>query len=141
LRNWFDISTTENLCVNRYSVQYPHDIRVKKEKKKKESAPRIVCVLQFLRYDGPPPLPLESARLSLHHALLFATGAPHLNKVRLDDGAIEIECRNALRRGGGEMYAVQTTARRTEGRLEPPEGLVLLSPLISRSALFEDWKD
>jgi hypothetical protein len=39
------------------------------------------------------------------------------------------------------MYAVQTTARRTEGRLEPPEGLVLLSPLISRSALFEDWKE
>jgi hypothetical protein len=98
-------------------------------------------LLQFLRYDGPPPLPLESVRLSLHHALLFAASAPDLDKARHDDGAIKIERRNALRRSRGEMYAVQTTARRTEGRLEPPERLLFLGPFISGSALFEYRKD
>ena len=96
-------------------------------------------LLQFLRYDGPPPLPLECVPLSLHHAFL-APSAPNLDKGRLDDGVIEIERGDALRRGRGEVHAVQTTACRTEGGREPPEGLLLLL-LGPRSALFEYGKD
>jgi hypothetical protein len=136
LMDWFDISTTEYLCINRYSVLVPPP-----HKGRESSAPRIVRLLQFLRYDGPPPLPLDSVRLSLHDEL-FAAAPPHLDKGGLDDGAIEIERRDALGRARGEMDAVQTTAGRTEGRREPPKGLLLvLGAIASRFALFEDWID
>ena len=109
-------------------------------------APGIMGLLQLLRHDGPPPFPLESVRLSLDHAFAavgatFGPCAPHLDKLRLDDGVIEIEGRDARRRGRSEMYTVQTTAGWTERRGEPSEGLLLLGPFVSCSALFEDWKD
>lgn len=111
-------------------------------------APRIVGLLQLLRNDNSPPLPVESARLPLYHAFAtacatFAFGpcTPHLDKLRLDDRAIEIERRDARRRGRSEMYAVQTTAGWAERRGDPSERLLLLGPFVSCSALFEDWKD
>jgi hypothetical protein len=98
-------------------------------------------LLQFLRHDGPPPFPSASVRLFLRHTFAaFRASAPHLDKGRLDDSRIEIERGDARRRGRGEMYAVQTTASRTESRGEPSEGL-FLTAFISSSALFKDWKD
>lgn len=102
-------------------------------------------LLQLERYDGPPPLPLETVGLLLHHAFSTARAAlgplaSHQNKLRLDNGAVKIERRDARRRGRGEMYAMQTAARWTE-RSEPSEVPLLLSPFVSCSALFEDRKD
>jgi hypothetical protein len=104
--------------------------------------PRIVHLLQLGRYDGPPPLPLEAVGLLPHHgfAALGPLACSDLNKLRLDDGAVEIERRDARRRGRGEMYAMQTAARLTERR-EPSEWRLLLGPFVSCSALFEDRKD
>ncbi len=103
-------------------------------------------LLQLLRYDGPPPLPFESVRMSPHHTFAAASAAlgpraPHLNKLRLDDSIIEIERRDARRRGRSEVYTVQTTARWTERRREPSEGLLFLGTFVSSSAFFEDRKD
>jgi hypothetical protein len=83
-------------------------------------------------------------RRFLHHAFTAAlrARAPNLfrDEGRLDDRAIKIERRNARRRGRHEMHAMQTAARRTEGRREPPKGLLLGLP-ISCSAFLEDWED
>jgi hypothetical protein len=109
-------------------------------------APRIAGLLQLLRYDGSPPFPPETAGLSLHHAFATASATfgpctPHLDKLRLDDRAIEVERRDARRRGRSEMYAVQTAAGWAERRGEPSEGLLFLGRLVSCPALFEDRKD
>ena len=120
--------------------------RIEKQKDEREGVPRIVHLLQLVRYDGPPPLPLETVGLLLHHAFSATRAAlgplacSHLNKLRLDDSAIKIKRRDARRRGRGEMYAMQTAACWTE-RSEPSEGPLLLGPFVSCSALFEDRKD
>jgi len=119
---------------------------IEKERTREMGVPRIVHLLQLVRYDGPPPLPLETVGLLLHHAFSAARAAlgplacSHLNKLRLDDGAVEIERRDTRRRGRGEMYAMQTAARWTERRV-PSEWRLLIGPFVSCSALFEDRKD
>jgi hypothetical protein len=84
--------------------------------------------------------------MSPHHTFAAASAAlgpcaPHLNKLRLDDSIIEIERRDARRSGRSEVYTVQTTARWTESRREPSEGLLFLGTFVSSSAFFEDRKD
>jgi hypothetical protein len=91
------------------------------------------------RWPSTTPIRVRSSVSSPHVCRLSSRRAP-LGQRRLDDGRIEIERGDARRHGRGEMYAMQTTASRTESRGKPSEGL-FLTAFISSSALFKDWKD